>query len=120
MVSCIYNIGAHTLYYKVWDTWGSIAVTQKGITVKGGGVSECPNLFVWNGEEFVDEGMLPIHNEENPLHPVSYIKQNSRNLRKISCNIEKVNSNSILISILNLSMNFTKINIELGSKIDYD
>ena len=46
----------------------SITVYPYGYLYYGG----CPNLLVWNGTNFVDEGVLPIHNINNPDADIVY------------------------------------------------
>ena len=61
-----FSEGYYTITCIAYDWLGN--TNQDQITVKlkkiGGGSGECPNLLVWNGKEFIDEGVLPIHNEE--------------------------------------------------------
>ena len=41
-------------------------ITFYGLYQPGGGGGGCPNLSVWNGTGFVDQGLLNIHNLVNP------------------------------------------------------
>lgn len=58
--------GEYTITCRAYDVSGHGGITQKIVQVlNGGGSGECPNLLVWDGEMFVDEGVLEIHNEDN-------------------------------------------------------
>lgn len=63
-----------TIRCKAWDEAGNSNEATKTVTVLngGGGGGQCPNLLVWNGTTFADEGVLPIHDEENPELDVIY------------------------------------------------
>ena len=72
-----YENGEHvTIRCKAWDETGNSNEATKTVTVlNGGGGGECPNLLVWDDTTFVDEGVLPIHDEENPELDVIYIHE---------------------------------------------
>jgi hypothetical protein len=56
-----------TITYKAWDSYGNYATKTKNIKVLnggGGGGGGCPRLFIFNGKEFIEEGLLDIHNLE--------------------------------------------------------
>jgi len=59
-----YSDGIHTIYCRAYDARGNWAQTQKTVRVKnhGGGGGGCPILSVYNGSEFIEEGLLDIHN----------------------------------------------------------
>jgi len=67
-----------TIRCKAWDETGNSNEATKTVTVLNGGSgggSQCPNLLIWDGTAFVDEGVLPIHDEENPELDVIYIHE---------------------------------------------
>jgi hypothetical protein len=47
--------------YEVWSAWSSSLTV---IIYYGGG---CPTLFVWNGSDYVDYGVINIHDVENDV-----------------------------------------------------
>ncbi len=60
-----YSDGIHTIYCRAYDARGNWAQTQKTVRVlNGGGGGGCPILSVYNGSEFIDEGLLDIHNSD--------------------------------------------------------
>lgn len=61
--------GYHVIKVKAYDERDNTGLDFKGVSVNNvdsGGGGECPNLLVWDGNEFIDEGVLPIHDDENP------------------------------------------------------
>lgn len=63
----IYSDGIHTIYCRAYDARGNWAQTQKIVYVSnhgGGGGGGCPILSVYNGSEFIEEGLLDIHNPD--------------------------------------------------------
>jgi len=60
-----YNDGIHTIFCKAYDARGNWAQTQKIVNVNNhGGGGGCPILSVYNGSEFIEEGLLDIHNPD--------------------------------------------------------
>jgi len=62
-----YPNGELTIQCKAWDAQGNWDLDQITVTVLnggGGGGGGCPILFVYDGEEYVDEGLLNIHNPD--------------------------------------------------------
>jgi len=60
-----YSDGLHTIYCRAYDARGNWVQTQKTVRVlNGGGGGGCPILSVYNGSEFIDEGLLDIHNPD--------------------------------------------------------
>jgi len=59
------NDGIHTIYCRAYDFLGNWAQTQKIVNVNNhGGGGGCPILSVYNGSEFIEEGLLDIHNPD--------------------------------------------------------
>ena len=61
-----YPDGELTIQCKAWDAQGNWDLDQITVTVLngGGGGGGCPILFVYDGEEYIDEGLLNIHNSD--------------------------------------------------------
>ena len=61
-----YPDGELTIQCKAWDAQGNWDLDQITVTVLngGGGGGGCPILFVYDGEEYIDEGLLNIHNPD--------------------------------------------------------
>lgn len=62
-----YSYGDHTITCRAYDARGNWAQTQKTVRVRnygGGGSGGCPILSVYNGSEFIEEGLLDIHNPD--------------------------------------------------------
>jgi len=60
-----YSDGIHTIYSRAYDARGNWAQTQKTVNVNNhGGGGGCPILSVYNGSEFIEEGLLDIHNPD--------------------------------------------------------
>ncbi len=70
-----YSDGYHTIYCRAYDPRGNMGHAQKVVGVSNNPPHGCPNLLVWNGDEFVDEGVLNIHNDENPYEDVTVTHQ---------------------------------------------
>jgi subtilisin len=62
-----YNNGLHTIKCRAYDARGNWAQIQKTVNVdnSGGGGGGCPILSVYNGTEFIEEGLLNIHNPDD-------------------------------------------------------
>jgi YD repeat-containing protein len=60
----------------VWSSWSS-SRTVHIISGGGGGNWPCPTLFAWNGNDYVDYGVIDIHNPsgEDVIREVSIAKQ---------------------------------------------
>ena len=64
-----YSDGTHTITCRAWDIHGNWAEDQKIVLVDnipdgGGGGGGCPILFVYDGEEYIEEDLLNIHNPD--------------------------------------------------------
>lgn len=61
-----YPDGELTIQCKAWDAQGNWDLDQVTVTVLngGGGGGGCPILFVYDGEEYIEEGLLNIHNPD--------------------------------------------------------
>ncbi|MFX1344642.1 MAG: S8 family serine peptidase [Promethearchaeota archaeon] len=59
--------GPYTLFCRAYDARGNYKQTTRSVYVNnggGGGGGGCPILSVFNGETYIDEGLLDIHNPE--------------------------------------------------------
>lgn len=57
--------GWHKLYCRAYDVRGNYKETYKNVLVQnGGGGGGCPILSVFDGEEYVEEGLMDIHNPD--------------------------------------------------------
>ncbi len=60
-----YSNGIYTIFSRAYDARGNWAQTQKTVNVNNyGGGGGCPILSVYNGSEFIEEGLLDIHNPD--------------------------------------------------------
>ena len=65
--SDIYENGLHTICCRAYDARGNWAETKKWVNIgwdPGPGDGGCPILSVYNGSEFIEEGLLDIHNPD--------------------------------------------------------
>ncbi|MHA2174202.1 MAG: hypothetical protein ACXABI_05200 [Candidatus Hodarchaeales archaeon] len=78
-----YHYGQHTNFYL--EPFTIVHSYHKAFysTGGGGGGGGCPNLLAWNGEDFENEGVLNIHNEDNPVFDVTLLHQISTEMELI-------------------------------------